>query len=72
MSRKLRGLFVGHPRAILLLRISGEGVFQQPRLFTTVDRPDEKRREGCGKIPGEKRNIVWRVLVVGLIRGKEV
>jgi hypothetical protein len=28
MSRKLRKLFVGHPSAILILRISREGVFQ--------------------------------------------
>ncbi len=29
MSRKLEKSFVGHPSAILFLRISGEGVFQQ-------------------------------------------
>jgi hypothetical protein len=31
---KLRKSFVGHPSAILFLRISREGVFQQPRLFS--------------------------------------
>jgi hypothetical protein len=34
-SRKLRKSFVGHPGAILFLRIPGEGVFQQARLITT-------------------------------------
>jgi hypothetical protein len=33
---KLRKSFVGHPDAILFLLISREGVFQQPRLITTV------------------------------------
>jgi hypothetical protein len=46
MSRKLRKLFVGHPSAILFLRISREGVFQQPRLITTatleMDTPRRK------------------------------
>ena len=37
MSWKLRESFVRHPSAILFLRISGEGVFQQPRLLTTVE-----------------------------------
>jgi len=37
MSRKSQKSFVGHRRAILFLRISGEGVFQQPRLIATVD-----------------------------------
>jgi hypothetical protein len=32
---KPRKSFVGHPDAILFLRISREGVFQQPRLFST-------------------------------------
>jgi len=31
MSRKLRESFVGHPDAILFLRISRERVFQQPQ-----------------------------------------
>ncbi len=35
MSRKLRKPFVGHPNAILFLRISRGGVFQQPGLFQT-------------------------------------
>jgi hypothetical protein len=30
--------FIGHPDAILFLRISSEGVFQQPRLFSTFRR----------------------------------
>src|ERR1039457_4038479 len=34
---KPRKSFVGHPDAILFLRISREGVFQQPRLLTTVE-----------------------------------
>jgi hypothetical protein len=33
---KPRKSFVGHPNAILFLRISREGVFQHPRLITTV------------------------------------
>src|ERR1700682_2204643 len=33
MSRKLRKSFVGHPSAILFLRISGEGVFNSHRRF---------------------------------------
>ena len=33
MSRKLRKSFVGHPGAILFLRISGEGVFNSHRRF---------------------------------------
>src|ERR1035437_6494954 len=33
---KPRKSFVGHPNAILFLRISREGVFQQPRLVSTV------------------------------------
>src|ERR1035437_2104179 len=36
---KSRKSFVGHPDAILFLRISREGVFQQPRLVTTVAAP---------------------------------
>jgi hypothetical protein len=35
--RKSRKSFVGRPRAILFSRISQEGVFQQPRLITTVE-----------------------------------
>ena len=35
-TRKPRKSFVGHPDTILFLRISEEGVFQQPRLLTTV------------------------------------
>jgi hypothetical protein len=31
---KLKKSFVGHPSAILFLRISREGVFQQPRLVS--------------------------------------
>jgi hypothetical protein len=31
MPRKFRKSFVGHPGAILFLRISAEGVFQQPQ-----------------------------------------
>ncbi len=34
-----RKSFVGHPDAILFLRNSREGVFQQPRLFTPVEGP---------------------------------
>jgi hypothetical protein len=34
---KLRKSFVGHPDAILFLRISPEGVFQQPQAITLVD-----------------------------------
>ncbi len=34
MSRKSKKSFVGHRRAILFLRISGEGVFQQPQALT--------------------------------------
>ena len=34
MTRKLRESFVGHPGAILFLRISGERVFQQPQAIT--------------------------------------
>jgi hypothetical protein len=34
MSKKLRESFVEHPRAILFLRISGEGVFQHPQPIT--------------------------------------
>ena len=41
MSTKLRKSFVGHPSAILFSRISGEGVFQQPRDFSPID---SKRR----------------------------
>ena len=33
---KSRESFVVHPNAILFSRILREGVFQQPRLFTTV------------------------------------
>ncbi len=33
---KSRTLLTGHPDAILFLRISREGVFQQPRLLSTV------------------------------------
>jgi uncharacterized membrane protein len=33
---KSRTSFIGHPSAILLRQISREGVFQQPRLVTTV------------------------------------
>jgi hypothetical protein len=33
---KLRKSFVGHPDAILSWRILRKGVFQQPRLFTTM------------------------------------
>jgi hypothetical protein len=33
---KPRKSFVGHPSAILFLRISLEGVFQQPRLFMPI------------------------------------
>jgi hypothetical protein len=36
MSRKSRKSFVGLPIAILFLRISRDGVFQQPRLIATV------------------------------------
>ena len=35
-SRKLRNSFVEHPGAIWFLRLSGHGVFQRPRLFTTL------------------------------------
>jgi hypothetical protein len=35
---KLRKSFVGHPDAILFLLISREGVFQQPRLISTVEQ----------------------------------
>jgi hypothetical protein len=38
MSRKLRKSFVRHPGAILFLLFSREGVFQHPRLITTVGR----------------------------------
>jgi len=38
MSKELRKSFVGHPNAILFLRISRLGVFQQPRLITTFMR----------------------------------
>jgi hypothetical protein len=34
---KTRTSFVGHPDAILFLRISREGVFQQPRDFAPTD-----------------------------------
>jgi hypothetical protein len=44
MSRKLRKLFVGHPSAILFLRISREGVFQQTHPLTTVT-PEWQDRE---------------------------
>jgi len=36
MSRKLRKSFVGHPSAMLFLRISREGVFQQTRLISST------------------------------------
>jgi hypothetical protein len=37
MSRELKTSFVGHPRAILFLRISGEGVFQQPQASSLIE-----------------------------------
>jgi hypothetical protein len=37
MPKKLRTSFVGHPSAILFLRILGEGVFQQPRLIASTE-----------------------------------
>jgi hypothetical protein len=39
---KSRTSFVEHPDAILFLRISGEGVFQQPRDFSTTCKGSEK------------------------------
>jgi len=36
MARKFGTSFEGHPSAILFLRISAEGVFQQPRLLTPM------------------------------------
>ena len=36
ISRKLKKSFVGDPSAILFLRISREGVFQQPQAFTPM------------------------------------
>src|ERR1700724_878896 len=36
MSRKPKSSLMRHPDAIVFSRISREGVFQQPRLFTTV------------------------------------
>jgi hypothetical protein len=39
MSRKIENVvyrFIGQPNAILFLRISREGVFQQPRLISTT------------------------------------
>src|SRR2546427_4802462 len=36
MPRKPRKSFVGHPSVILFLLISRAGVFQQPRLLSTV------------------------------------
>jgi hypothetical protein len=33
---KLRKSFVGHPDAFLFLRISREGVFQQPQAITLI------------------------------------
>jgi hypothetical protein len=33
---KPRKSFVGHPNAILCLRISWEGVFHQPRVFAPI------------------------------------
>jgi hypothetical protein len=39
-----RKSIVGHPDAILFLRISLEGVFQQPRLITTVTSVNSRNR----------------------------
>src|SRR5437899_9960150 len=47
MSRKLRESFVGHPDAILFLRISRKGVFQQPRLFAPTIPIVGWFRESC-------------------------
>jgi hypothetical protein len=49
MSRKLRTSFVGRPNAILFLRISREGVFQQPHAFTLIEL--DARKSGQLKTP---------------------
>jgi hypothetical protein len=41
MSWKLRESFVGHPSAILFLRISGERLFQQPEALALIDWRDQ-------------------------------
>ena len=45
MPRKLREPFEGHPGAILFLRISGEGVFQQPQAITLTTRVKAEHQE---------------------------
>jgi hypothetical protein len=72
MSRKLRESFVDILEQFYFCEFWAKEFFGSHACLQQLTVPTEKRREGCGKIPGEKRNIVWRVLVVGLIRGKEV
>jgi hypothetical protein len=55
MSRKLRKLFVGHPGAILFLRISREGVFQQTRLITTVAQGYSRGSDRSGRLGSSRR-----------------
>jgi hypothetical protein len=51
MSKKLKRSFVEHPSAILFLRISSEGVFQQPRDLSTVIENGQRQR-----VPSRKPN----------------
>jgi hypothetical protein len=48
MPRKLRNSFVRPPIAILSLRISGEGVFQQPRDLSTIVTTKNRRLHVVG------------------------
>ena len=59
MSRKLRESFVGHPDAIVFLRISRKGVFQQPRLFAPTIPIVGWFRESCCRNESSSTSCVF-------------